>query len=246
MGEQSHLPEEVPPNLLPTLPPSESTPPAASMVTVEIGGQQFHLPQDVAAAFQAELQGTQGLRDDLSQTRQQLDAMSQQWQSVQNIFNPQATQQTQELELMYSNPQAYRQQILNEAAQQTRLMMSQHQSQQDFWSNFYRDNPELDSRIVNSAIANSPELQRAGYTPDTAKRLAEESRSLALAITQKYGGQPPATPAGQPPLRAVPRTTVESGHTPITQEQPPVQEEPPKRKTMADLRKAQRTKKRGA
>jgi hypothetical protein len=102
--------------------------------------------------------------------------------------------------------------------------------ERDFWTEFYRDNPDLknDDDLVKATMQKNMAELAVLVVPDASKKLAELTRARILGYAQLNGRQPrPAT-----------RTRVE-GQGSTTERQPAPEPERPA--TLGDVLKARRT-----
>lgn len=174
MAEREY-PEGMPPETPPAGVPPE-TPPAG--VT----------PEDLAA-LRAELEGLRPLKDYLQPLQQELEQLRTNWGRVQEVFAPQ-TSPNPNTEF-YLNPQSAIQRSAQELEARIMQRVTTQQQQQAWWGDFYKANTDLDNDVghdlVRLTILRSPAIQQAGFDAKSAKLLAEETRKLALSVSQRFG-----------------------------------------------------------
>jgi hypothetical protein len=148
--------------------------PKDNRVTVSIGGQEFLMAPEAAAAYPSERQTVNNFNHDQEQRQQEAP-----------VDNGDEID-----DLLYSDPTKFRQKMEEGIMKKMRAEYTQEQSARDFWSEFYTDHPDLrqfDAEVKASVQRHWSEVATLKGKNAT-KRVAELAQADMLSFVQRYKG----------------------------------------------------------
>jgi hypothetical protein len=154
------------PDISPEPEPTPEPEPAKTTV-VSIGGRTFEVPLEVAEAYAQE-----NARQPEPEPRPTPEDSSSDWDDI-----------------WYSDPKAAAERIRQETVQAVRQEYAQEQAKQQFWNDFYTENPSLKGRdsFVQTVMREEwSQLQNMSSGKATRDRLAEMTKTRILDLVSEF------------------------------------------------------------
>lgn len=163
---------------------SGAAPAAIETVDVELGGKTVKVDKDTATAL---TDFKKSITDAGVATKSQIDQLTAQIKELQPKAAPKAADSAKLSDLIFTDPDKAVQLIKDEIRAELNTTLASTNAQQQFWSEFYRENPDLqDSDWLVKSILNR-EMPKMGkmLVPEALKHLAETVKGDILKLAGK-------------------------------------------------------------
>jgi hypothetical protein len=157
--------------------PEEKSP---SMEKMTVGGVEYDVPPEVAAAYAEQNSGMAEMRGSIESLRSDINKPP--------VVEEQGDPYAQYEEMLFTDPAGAVKKITEtikaEVMTDVRSAYTAETSQKDFWSGFYKDNKDLKDAdmIVQSVMTRDWESLKALDTADASKKMADSARKELLKL----------------------------------------------------------------